>query len=125
MNESARASGHFCLPGIPWLGFEPRSTKRDSVLDARSAPRRGEDRPKAIRVNPVGSAKNSREGWRPTILLTGRTSGYTECGNSELDSRDLRTATFGQKQLSGGLSMENKTCLEAPVTPDPTPPDAR
>jgi hypothetical protein len=38
--------------------FEPMgSTKRASVLDARSVPRRGEYRLKAIRINPTLSAK--------------------------------------------------------------------
>ena len=32
------------------------STKRASVLDARSAPHRGEDRLKAIRINPTLAA---------------------------------------------------------------------
>ncbi len=34
----------------------PGSTKRASVLDARRAPRRGENRPEAIRINPLGDA---------------------------------------------------------------------
>ena len=36
------------------------STKRDSVLDARSASRRGENRPEAIRINPTLSANLCR-----------------------------------------------------------------
>ena len=37
------------------------STKRASVLDARSAPRRGEDRRKAIRINPTLSVSSEAE----------------------------------------------------------------
>jgi len=41
-------------------GREPAgSTKRASVLDARSAPQRGEDRLRAIRINPTLSARQS------------------------------------------------------------------
>jgi hypothetical protein len=38
---------------IPTQQRSRRVTKRASVLDARSAPRRGEDRPTAIRINPT------------------------------------------------------------------------
>jgi len=35
---------------------KPGSKKRASVLDAHSAPQRGEDRPKPIRINPLGES---------------------------------------------------------------------
>ncbi len=52
-NKKSPLQGAFFVTGR-YVEFEPMgSTKRVSVLDARSAPRRGEDRLKAIRINPT------------------------------------------------------------------------
>jgi len=98
-NKKKPPSGGFFVTAR-YVAFEPMgSTKRASVLDERSAPRRGEDRLKATRiidreaindaapqvqVNPTLSARNQKGPFTgPFLFLAECGCGCEPCSTSE------------------------------------------